>query len=224
MEVLDNIPVTLDDEKVLKRLRIRQVNENIKKTVRELVEMVRLVARPRAVYEVAYIDSRDEDSLTIGGVKFTSHVLRVNLDKVGRVFPYVATCGRELDAITIPPGELMKYYCLDVIKEMVLRMAREYLGEYIKKGYALPQLSSMAPGSLKDWPITEQPGLFSIFGNVQELIGVELTEALYMVPLKSTSGIYFPTRVEFVSCQLCPREACEGRKAPYDPELVKKYR
>jgi hypothetical protein len=82
----------------------------------------------------------------------------------------------------------------------------------------------MSPGSLADWPITQQEELFSIFGNVEDLIGVKLTESFLMVPLKSVSGIYFPTEIEFVSCQLCPREVCSGRRAPYDPDLAKKYR
>ena len=224
MEVLDSIPVILDPEEVLRRLRIRKLNKGIEETVQELIEIVRPVAKPKAIYEVSYVDNKDGDSLSIGGVRFTSRVLRVNLDKVGRVFPYVATCGRELDEITVPTSDFMKCYYLDTIKEIVLRSANNYLKDYLKRNYAISQLSSMNPGSLEDWPITQQRELFSIFGNVEELIGVGLTEALYMVPLKSVSGIYFPTRIEFVSCQLCPREVCEGRKAPYDPELAKKYR
>ncbi|MBA7581390.1 hypothetical protein ES708_23292 [subsurface metagenome] len=136
----------------------------------------------------------------------------------------MVTCGRELDEITVPSSDFMKCYYLDTIKEIVLRSANNYLKDYLKRNYAISQLSSMNPGSLEDWPITEQRKLFSIFGNVEELIGVGLTEVLYMVPLKSVSGIYFPTRIEFVSCQLCLREVCEGRKAPYDPDLAKKYR
>jgi len=224
MEVLNSIPVELELAEVLKRLRMRQRSKYVEETVQELIELVRPAVRPRAVYEVCYVDNRNEDSLYIGGVKFTSRLLRVNLDKVERVFPYVATCGRELDAITIPSSDFMKSYCLDMIKETVLHSARDYLKDYLKRIFALPQISSMNPGSLKSWPITQQEGLFAIFGNVEELIGVKLTEAFLMVPLKSLSGIFFPTRVEFVSCQLCPREACEGRKAPYDPELARKYR
>ena len=51
-----------------------------------------------------------------------------------------------------------------------------------------------------------------------------LTDTFLMVPIKSVSGIFFPTEVSFESCQLCPRENCIGRRAPYDPALVKKYR
>ena len=224
MELLNNISVSLELEKVLKGLRLRNVSKYVEGTVQELIETVRPIAKPKAIYEVSYVDNKTEDSLYIGGVKFTSHVLSVNLDKVERVFPYVATCGKELDEIAIPSDDFMKCYYLDAIKEAVLGSARSYLKNYLTRNYALGQISHMSPGSLADWPITQQEELFSIFGNVEDLIGVKLTENFLMVPLKSVSGIYFPTQIEFVSCQLCPREVCSGRKAPYDPGLAQKYR
>ena len=224
MEVLDSIPFTLDTKNVFKHLRLRKENKHTERVVQELIEIVHLVAKPKAVYEVSYVDNKNEDSLYIGGVKFTSRVLRVNLDKVERVFPYVATCGRELDEVTVPSDDFMKYYCFDAIKEMVVRSARNYLQDYLTRNYALGKMSKMSPGELEDWPITQQKELFSIFGNVEDIIGVRLTESLLMVPLKSMSGICFPSEIRFESCQLCPREACIERKAPYDPDLVKKYR
>lgn len=226
MEVLNNIPVKLDLEAVFKQMHVRNKSESMRKSIQELIEIARLIAKPKAIYEVSYVDNKNEDSLDIGGVRFTSRVLRVNLDKVGRVFPFVVTCGRELDEIVFPSHEFIKSYYLDQIKETVLVLAMSYLEDYLRKKYALGRMSTMAPGegSMEDWPITQQKELLSIFSNVEELIGVKLTEALLMVPLKSVSGIFFPTRVEFISCQLCPREACEGRKAPYNPDLVKKYR
>ena len=84
----------------------------------------------------------------------------------------------------------------------------------------------MAPGSgtTDVWPITQQKELFSIFGNVEDLIGVRLTDKYLMIPIKSVSGILFQTETTFETCQLCPREACIGRRAKYDPDLVRKYR
>ena len=223
MEVLDNIPVQLDLAKVLKKLHQRNRNEELEKSVQELIEVARPIVRPKAVYEVGYVDNKSEDSVDIGGVRFTSRVLRVNLDKVERVFPYVVTCGRELNEIDVPSGELMKSYLLDQVKETVLTLARKHLEDYLKGKYALGRMSRMAPGSLEDWPVTQQKELFSIFDNVEDLIGVKLTDKCLMVPIKSISGIYFPTEIRFESCQLCPREVCIGRRAPFDPDLVKKY-
>jgi len=64
---------------------------------------------------------------------------------------------------------------------------------------------------------------FSIFGDTQEIIGVRLNDSLLMIPRKSVSGIYFPTEIKFYNCQLCPRQKCIGRQAPYDPKLTESY-
>ena len=220
MEILDNIPLDLDAEDVVMALGNHR---GLKSEIEQLVPAVKAVARPKAIYEVSYIDGRGEYSVCIGGVTFTSRVLRVNLDKVERVFPHIVTCGRELDDIAVPPDDLMKTYCLDTIKEMVLRSASKYVRDYISRRYALGQVSMMSPGALEDWPITQQRLLFSIFGNVEEMIGVRLTEDCLMVPIKSVSGISFETEVRFESCQLCPREVCHRRRARYDPELARRY-
>ena len=226
MEVLDSIPFKLDLEVVLKKLSLRKENKYVERSVQELIEVVRPIAKPKAIYEVCYVENKEEDSLEIGGITFASRVLRVNLDKVERVFPYIATCGTELDEVAVPSDDFIKYYCLDAIKEIALRSALSYLGEYLTRNYALGQMSRISPGagSVEDWPLTQQRELFSIFGKLESLIGVRLTKNFLMIPLKSVSGIYFPTEIKFESCQLCPREACSGRRAPYDPNLVKKYR
>jgi len=84
-------------------------------------------------------------------------------------------------------------------------------------------MSCMSPGSLKDWAIEEQRSLFSILGDVEGFIGVRLNETLIMIPNKSLSGIYFPTEIPFYSCQLCQREDCSTRKAPYDENLAREF-
>ncbi len=223
MEVLDNIPVDLDQDALLVQLRLRKRSVSVEKTVQELLELVRPIARPKALYQVAYVDNKRENSLRIGGVEFTSRILRINLDSVERAFPYVVTCGTELDQIAIPSCDLLRYYCLDTIKVMILRMARDYLKDHLTRTYALGQISAMSPGSLEDWPVTQQEPLFCLLGDVEKLIGVRLTDTFLMLPLKSISGVYFPTEVKFESCQLCPRAVCSGRRAPYDCSLAERY-
>ena len=223
MEILSDISVSLDTGNVLERMNIRKKREDMEKGVQELIELVLPIARPKVIYQVSYVDNKAEDWVEVDGVRLTSRVLRDNLDKVGRVFPFVATCGRELDEIDIPADEFMKCYYLDQIKEMVLELAMSYLEEHLTRKYELGQISEMEPGSLESWPITQQKELFSIFGNVEDAIGVRLTDKCLMIPVKSVSGVYFPTEIKFKSCQLCQRERCIGRKAPYNPDLARKY-
>jgi hypothetical protein len=225
MEVLQ-VPFNVKAEDVFRKMRLNKSNERIESLVRELLEKAKPVARPKALYTVAYVENKNGDTLTINGMKFASHVLRVNLNKVERVFPYIVTCGKEMDEMPIPANDLMESYCFDAIKEVAVQQARSYMQEYLVKTYALGQISQMAPGSgsAEDWPITQQKQLFSLFGDVEKLIGVKLTDSCLMIPIKSVSGILFPTEIKFESCQLCPREHCVGRRAPYNPELVKKYK
>ena len=224
MEVFDSIPVDLETDKVLESMGMRSRNQQMERTVQELVEVARSVARPKAVYKVAYIDDKDDDTVTIDGVRFTGRVLRINLDQVERVFPHIATCGTELEEIAVPSDDVMKSFCFDAIKTMVVGSASTYLSNHLMEYYALDKLSQMSPGSLESWPLAQQKALFSLFGDTEGLVGVRLTKSCVMVPLKSVSGIYFPAEIKFASCQLCPRERCIGRRAPYDPELARKYR
>jgi hypothetical protein len=87
----------------------------------------------------------------------------------------------------------------------------------------MEKLSYMSVGSLEDWPISEQKQLFSLLGDVEAAIGVQLTSSMLMLPAKSESGIFFPSETTFLNCQLCPRQNCEGRKAAFDPKMARDY-
>jgi len=221
MEILDNIPFELNIDAVFAKLRVDKEGEYAGE-VQELVEIVTPIIRPKAIYDVSYIENKNHDKVDIGGITFTSRVLRVNLDEVERVFPYIATCGKELDEVGIPSDDFIKHFWLDAIKEMALGASSGYLSNYLKTKYALGKTSRMNPGAgdVDVWPIEQQKQLFSIFGNVEDLIGVKLTDSFLMMPNKSVSGILFPTEIRFESCQLCQREECPGRRVPYDEHFL----
>lgn len=223
MEILDNIPFELNIEAVFSKLRVDKASEYAEE-VKELVEIVTPVIRPKAIYDVSYIENKNHDKVDIGGVTFTSRVLRVNLDEVERVFPYIATCGKELDEVGIPSDDFIKRFWLDAIKEMALGASSGYLSHYLKTKYALGKTSKMNPGAgdVDVWPIEQQKQLFSLFGDVEDLLGVKLTDSFLMMPNKSVSGILFPTEISFESCQLCQREKCPGRRVPYDEHLLER--
>ncbi len=65
-------------------------------------------------------------------------------------------------------------------------------------------------------PIEQQRGLFALLGDVEQAIGVRLTESFLMIPNKTTSGILFPTEADFRSCEVCHRENCPARHAPFN--------
>ncbi|ATW23913.1 vitamin B12 dependent-methionine synthase activation domain-containing protein [Candidatus Formimonas warabiya] len=213
-----NLSFEIDLDQLLHHLHIKPGSPHVEK-VKRLVDEAASVAKPKAVYQVAYVDEKNDNDVVINGIKFTSRVLRVNLEEAYRVFPYVVTCGAELEEWSKKIDDMFDSFCVDAIKEAVLRSARQNFTALIDQEYGLGHAANMNPGSLQDWPLREQKPLFQLLGNVKDLIGVELTDSFLMIPIKTVSGIRFPKEGTYENCQLCPREKCPGRKAPYDKDL-----
>jgi hypothetical protein len=221
METLRHIPVILDHEEIKRGLHMGRRRDSSQ--VQSLINRAQALIEARAAYRVCYIEERLEDTIRIDGVSLKSRVLRRNLDQVERVFPFVLTIGGSLEEEIRACTDILHQYYLDIIGNAGLAVVRSYFEDHLRSRYALTTLSSMSPGSLKDWAIENQGPLFSILGDVEGAIGVRLEESLVMAPFKSISGIYFPTEIPFYSCQLCRREKCPSRKAEYSERLAREY-
>ena len=214
METVASIPVTLDLGEIAPRLRFDPGRAGFD-SLADLVALAQGLLEPRAIYEVAYTGAKGEGTIDIAGITFRSSVLRKNLDAAHKVFPYIITVGPRLERTAAAQGDLLKQYYLEEMANIALEVAAAWLSDRIEKSTGVTGLANLSPGSLVDWPITEQAQLFSIFGDTERLVGVRLTESLLMVPRKSISGILFPSEEGFVACQLCDRERCPSRKATY---------
>lgn len=223
MEIVDHIPVSLDPAAVAKRLRHNPARAS-SVNLDELLALATSLIHLRAVYEVSYTGAKGEETVEVAAVIFRSRVLRRNLDQAQKVFPFIMTAGPALEAAASSAGDLLKQYYLEEMANIALESGAVWLAGRLKTRYGFPELASMDPGSLEDWPITEQPKLFSIFGDTERLIGVRLTDSMLMVPRKSISGIFFPSEEGFTSCQLCERAACPARRTPYDAALAAQYK
>jgi hypothetical protein len=220
MEILNPIAVQVDLGAIKKSAHVPEGEEH---RLQSLISAAHSVMTAKAVYKVSYIDAKAEDSVIIGGVLFKSKVLRKHLDKVQRVFPYVVTIGKGVEDLEKTSGDALEKYYLDLIGNAAVVKARDHLKSRLANRYGLGGLSYLGPGQLKDWPLEEQKPLFSLLGDVERAVGVTLSDSLLMIPRKSLSGIYFPTEIPFMACQLCPKESCPSRKARYDERLAREY-
>ncbi|HHW47766.1 MAG TPA: vitamin B12 dependent methionine synthase [Clostridiaceae bacterium] len=221
--LLDNLEFTVDLDQLFNTIKMDPTDDDAD-TVIKMAKEAQSIARPKALYKIAYIEEKGDNFVVINGVKFISRVMSVNLKDVHRVFPFVVTCGVELEDWSNTISDMLERYWADAIKIQAMNCAfkamETHLEEHVKPG----KTACMNPGSLEDWPISEQTKLFKLLGDVRNTTGVLLTDSFLMVPVKSVSGIKFPTETDYENCQLCPRENCPGRRAPYDKDLyAKKY-
>jgi len=222
MNIVDRIPVVLTPSETATRLRFDPAKAGMP-SLDGLITLAQRLMRPRAVYDASYIGAKSEGTVEVAGIVLSSPLLRANLEGANRAFPYIISVGPDLEREAAAKDDLLRQYYLEEIANIALEQAANWLACRIEERYGLPSLANLSPGSLIDWPITEQTKLFSIFGDTEHLVGVHLTDSLLMVPRKSISGILFPSEEGFVACQLCDRENCQGRKAPFNGVGPQKY-
>lgn len=216
--ILDQIPFQPEFDTVRRHVRLKETSPYLAE-LHALYQEARAIAKPKAMVKLAWVEAKHDDSVVIDGVVLRSRVLRVNLDHAQRVFAYVATCGIELHRMERQLDDMLQRYWLDALKELALGNAIRALNAFITQRFQPGRTATMAPGSLADWPISQQRALFNILSDPEAAIGVQLTPSYLMIPNKSVSGIRFPTEERFESCQLCPRERCPNRRAAYEPGL-----
>jgi hypothetical protein len=219
--ILDDIPVRLAEDGLFKRLRVGGDSPQAAE-LRGLIREAESIARPKALCGVAYIDDRGDNYVVVDGVRFSSRVLAANLKGTHRVFPYLATCGTELEGWANGLEDVLQRYWSEAIREAVMRGAMAAVQDYLQATFRPGETSRMNPGSLADWPIEEQGPLFRLLGDTESTVGVRLTDSFLMVPTKTVSGVWFGGSGSFESCMLCPRPSCPNRRAPHDPALYER--
>ena len=216
--ILDEVAWKIDLPQLKEQLGIKEGDSYAAKA-ESMAARAEAIGRPKGMYKAGLIESRGEDHVIIEGQTFKSRVLAVNLEKVHRVFPFVATCGVELEEWSRTFTSVLEKFWADAIKGMALGASFLALLDHIKDQHRPGDVSMMSPGSIESWSLSEQRALFSILGAPEDSIGVELMESCFMKPSMSASGMWFPTEHHFENCMLCPMVNCPGRRAPYDKEL-----
>jgi len=175
--------------------------------------------RAAAVYGSCVVDRISGDDVYIGKVKFNARPLSRLFAEGMTVYPYVATCGPNMAAHGKTFTDPLEQYWWDMIMQGAVGHARTALFEAVAQAVGY-EPKTVSPGSIQLWPISNQPALFSLIGDVKSMIGVTIAESFLMLPLKSVSGIFFPGSGGFThNCCICERKDCQGRRAPFDPDL-----
>jgi hypothetical protein len=222
-EIFLDLSFSIDIASVTKQIKMRAVDTDVEPVASALIDLVKPVARPKAVYRPLVVKCLKDSSFQIDNTTFNSRVLGKVLEEGGTVFPYIVTIGPELDALNLSELDMLGRYRLDTVKSMVLMAAGRTFEEYLREKYPSRRLTHINPGELDDWPLPQQKLLFSLFEGVTEKLGVRLTDGCMIKPVKSRAGIYFANDDGFETCRLCKQFRCPGRRAAFDAATVAKY-
>ncbi|HCX64156.1 MAG TPA: hypothetical protein DHN33_02960 [Eubacteriaceae bacterium] len=190
MPIIKEIPVQIDKEKARQHMRIRS-NKSILDTFEEVYRKIHEYAKPKGMYFKAPIVAQEEDGVTIENKRLFSRHLAESTKDNRYLYPYVITCGMELEEYYQKADDLMEQFMIDGMSALVLEMTTDYIADQIKKEEQIENLAYHIPGALNDWDMEEQIKIFDLFEDVEKEIGVTLSESYIMRPSKSVSGVYY---------------------------------
>ena len=212
--IIRDIPVSFDLDAISKRLEIQSNQKALRMRLEELAVIAAAIAKPRAVTLLRSLEVLNDEQVAVGGVTLTSALLREKMGELGRVFPYMATEGRELadwaQALTDPTDLTIVFQ----LRQAAVKQYEAKLETSIMEKFGIKMVSAMNPGSLAAWPISQQEQVFRIMAPYPQEFDIRLTAEKFMDPSYSLSGIFFQTDTKYYNCQLCPRQGCPNRKAP----------
>jgi hypothetical protein len=214
INIFDSFEFIINIEKVKKKMGLEEEEDLL--LIEEYCHTAQKIARPKAAFAVAYLEELGKDHIKIGNVQFNSKLLAENLKETNKVIPYILTCGREIYEWAKGIDGFIEVFIAEQIKIETLSEASKFFHEYIRSNIFPEKSSTMNPGSLEDWPLSEQNKMFELLLEPAKEIGVELTQSCLMIPDKSVSGIVFQKEKSFVNCMLCQRENCSGRQIAYE--------
>ena len=199
------------------RVRI-ELYEDMEDELESFLGQVTPLVRPKIGFRVMEVEKKEGPGISLEGQEFFDPAVVFYLEKIERVFPYIATCGDELESAASSTDDGLVNFWLDALKQMALDQAFDYFRAHLKKEFGIRKLYSLNPGSSacrKEWDLGDQKKLFSFFPEIEARIGVRLTEGLLMFPDKTISGLMFPWNRDFITCRECRNRGCPNRKTLY---------
>ena len=193
-------------------------NEDTEEELLDMLSEAEEIGRPLVLFAVAPVEKVSREKVLVMGSPVDTPLAARKLSENGRCFPYIASCGAELEKWSLQfRGDPLSEFWADEIKKALLRCVLGEFFAHLKEHYHTGgHLAALNPGSLKEWPISGQAQLFDVLGGRdfgREAIGVTYNDSFLMEPTKSVSGIAFESGSFYENCQYCPLDKCPNRRA-----------
>lgn len=200
-----------DLKELMQRLRIKP-DSAIGEEFLQLYNEAKTLGKPRGAFVEAELKVRGAE-LRFGGTVLRGDILQAALASHQYVYPFLATCGMELERWADKLREPLHRYWASEIMVLALGAAVQGIKDQLVSLRGKSEIAVISPGAREGWPLSEQTNLFRILKDAPRRLGVRLTDDLLMLPLKTLSGIMVPTEKSMSLCVFCDKEHCSEKEA-----------
>ncbi|MDR2352227.1 MAG: hypothetical protein LBF22_03535 [Deltaproteobacteria bacterium] len=188
-------------------------SKDLRDKVASLMVEARNIARPFAAFMMLVPEKLSLTHVRLSSTTFESALLVEQIGDLSRAFPFIASEGHELSSWSKALGKEFKEASF-AIRFLFLNQALLDMEDYISEVIEIEKLSAMAPGALKEWPLSEQGKIVRLMERVVDKKKVTMSDSFWLDPKISSTAIFFESDEGFHNCRLCLEDNCPHRKYP----------
>ncbi len=194
MKVIENIPIEIEKEEVLKELGYyRKKKSVLSPSIDALIEgemkKAKRLIRGKGVYVVFPVKSKSKDEIVLKNISLKGKAIAKAMARAKEIVLFVDTIGPALEAEVnrlYQKDEYTRATILDTIGSVAADEGAKYLNSLIVKKAKKESTPRFSPG-YGDWDLSIQKKLLEV--TQASKIGVTCNEAFFMIPRKSVSAV-----------------------------------
>ncbi|MBI4284584.1 MAG: hypothetical protein HY670_01615 [Chloroflexi bacterium] len=229
MTTTGTVEVVIDQSEVVRRLgyKGREPSSSSASLIRACIEKTSQLIHPAYIYELRMVErTTEQEAFLEGSLCFSSRIVSYVLSRCERAALFVATIGGALDeemSRLLEKGQLLEATLLDAAGTEAVAQTLFRLRENINRlaiAEGCRATVQFSPGYC-DWDLSQQKVLFQAVDG--KALGIRLTDACWMMPRKSVSGVigigHLGPGTPPPCLAVCTkRESCHHKRVGWDPE------
>ncbi|HEA47388.1 MAG TPA: hypothetical protein ENH97_03150 [bacterium] len=194
MKIIENIPIEIEKEEVLKGLGYyRKKKSVLSPSIDALIEgemkKAKGLIRGKGIYVILPVESKSKDEIVLKNIFLKGKAIARAMAKATEIALFVDTIGPALEAEVnrlYQKDEYTKATILDTIGSVAADGGAKYLNSLIVGKAKTQSTPRFSPG-YGDWDLSIQKKLLEVTRAAK--IGVTCNEAFFMIPRKSVSAV-----------------------------------
>lgn len=194
MKVVENIPIKIVKEEVLKSLGYYRkkksvLSPSIDALIEEEMKKAKGLIRGKGIYIILPVESKSKSEIVLKNISLKGKAIAKAMAKAKEIALFVNTVGPALEAEVnrlYQRDEYTKATILDTIGSVAADEGAEYLNSLIVEKAEKKSTPRFSPG-YGDWDLSIQKRLLEVTQAAK--IGVTCNEAFFMIPRKSVSAV-----------------------------------
>ncbi len=194
MKIVENIPIKIEKEEVLKSLGYYRkkksiLSPSIDALIKGEMKKAKGLISGKGIYVILPVESKSKDEIVLKNISLKGEAIARAMAKAKEIALFVDTIGPALETEVnrlYQKDEYTKATILDTIGSVAADEGAEYLDSIIVEKAKKRSTPRFSPG-YGDWELSIQKRLLEVTQAAK--IGVTCNEAFFMIPRKSVSAV-----------------------------------